>query len=121
MVKKPFNLFNFHKFRSETNKILLTGATRISNQMKDMLGFNPNRYMYYCWVYISPIVILSLFIFSIVKYERVTYANIYTYPLYGELIGFCMALVSVICIPIYAIFYILKQDGSLKERIVKGN
>lgn len=85
-----------------------------------MLGFSPNVYMYYCWNYISPSIIIALFIFSIVSYERVAYANTYTYPLWGELIGWCMGLASVICIPIYAILYILRQDGTLKERIIKG-
>lgn len=86
-----------------------------------MLGFSPSRYMYFCWTFISPLIIIILFIFSIVKYERVTYANSYIFPLFGELIGWCMGLASVICIPIYALFYLLRQDGSLKERIIKGN
>lgn len=88
--------------------------------MKDMLGFNPNGAIYYCWTYISPFVIIMLFLFSIIRYERVSYANTYIYPLFGELIGWCMGLASVICIPIYAIIYIIRQDGSLKERIMKG-
>lgn len=89
--------------------------------MKDMLGFSPSRYMYFCWTFISPLIIIVLFVFSIVKYERVTYANSYIFPLFGELIGWCMGMASVICIPIYALFYLLRQDGSLKERIIKGN
>lgn len=99
---------------------LFLGANRIFSQMKDMLGFSPSRYMYFCWTIISPLIIIILFVFSIVKYERVTYANSYIYPLFGELIGWCMGMASVICIPIYALFYLLKQDGSLKERIIKG-
>ena len=96
------------------------GADRIFSQMKDMLGFSPNVYMFYCWMYVSPSILIGLFIFSIVSYERVTYANTYTYPLWGELIGWCMGFASVICIPLYAILYILRQDGTLKERILKG-
>ena len=88
--------------------------------MKDMLGFSPSRYMFFCWTFIAPLIIIILFIFSIVKYERVTYANSYIFPLFGELIGWCMGMASVICIPTYALFYLLRQDGSLKERIIKG-
>ena len=97
------------------------GSNRIFSQMKDMLGFSPSRYMFFCWTFISPLIIIILFVFSIVKYERVTYANSYIFPLFGELIGWCMGLASVVCIPIYALFYLLRQDGSLKERIIKGS
>lgn len=35
--------------------------------LKDMLGFAPNRYYYYTWKYISPLVLLSLLIASVVN------------------------------------------------------
>lgn len=35
--------------------------------LKDMLGFAPNRYYYYMWKYISPLMLLSLLIASIVN------------------------------------------------------
>lgn len=39
----------------------------------------------------------------------------YQFPKWAEWIGWCIALSSILAIPIYAIFLFAKQTGSLKE------
>ncbi len=52
--------------------------------------------------------------YSLVKYDRFTYKE-YVYPWWGELIGWLMALSSILIIPIYAFYIILTRTGTLKE------
>jgi len=40
--------------------------------------------------------------------------------MYAHVLGFGMSLASMLWIPGYAIYYILNQRGSLKDRLIKG-
>jgi hypothetical protein len=53
-------------------------------------------------------------IFSLVKYERIRLPD-YTYPLSSELIGWFLALSSMICIPVYAIYKWVITEGTFTE------
>ena len=56
----------------------------------------------------------AIFLFSVIKYEKLVYADTYEYPWYGELIGWILASSSVLCIPFYAIYFLLcKTDKTL--------
>lgn len=46
-----------------------------------------------------------------IQYKPITY-NDYVYPDWSLVIGFCMALSSVICIPVYALYKIAMSDGT---------
>lgn len=39
----------------------------------------------------------------------------YVFPKWAEYIGWCIALSSIVAIPIYAIVLLARQKGSLKE------
>uniref|UniRef100_A0A8C5SM62 Sodium-dependent neutral amino acid transporter B(0)AT2 n=1 Tax=Laticauda laticaudata TaxID=8630 RepID=A0A8C5SM62_LATLA len=43
------------------------GIDKFMEDLKDMLGFSPNQFYYYTWKYISPIVLLSLLVASIIQ------------------------------------------------------
>ncbi|KAL4009295.1 hypothetical protein ACER0C_003147 [Sarotherodon galilaeus] len=75
------------------------------NYFKDvemMLGFPPPLFFKVCWRFISPVII---------SYKPITY-NDYVYPGWSLAIGFAMALSSVVCIPIYALYKISKSSGA---------
>ncbi|CAF2129994.1 unnamed protein product [Rotaria magnacalcarata] len=57
----------------------------------------------------------SIAIFSLIEYEPVKYKN-YQFPSWAEYIGWCIALSSILAIPIYAIAFFAKQTGSFKQR-----
>lgn len=48
--------------------------------------------------------------FTVIQYRPISY-NTYVYPTWAISIGFLMALSSVICIPIYAVFCVLRSEG----------
>lgn len=51
-----------------------------------------------------------ILIFTVIQYRPITY-NHYQYPGWAVAIGFLMALSSVICIPLYAVFQLCRTDG----------
>lgn len=52
-----------------------------------------------------------ILIFTVIQYKPIMY-NDYVYPGWSLVIGFAMALSSVICIPVYALFKIAVSEGS---------
>ncbi|XP_039403185.1 sodium- and chloride-dependent betaine transporter-like isoform X3 [Mauremys reevesii] len=59
----------------------------------------------------------ATFLFSLIKYTPLTYNNWYVYPPWGYALGWLMAFSSMICIPLYVIFILLKTRGSLKKKL----
>lgn len=48
-------------------------------------------------------------------YEPLTYNRTYSYPSWALAIGMCMAMLSMICIPVYLTVSFLAASGTLKE------
>lgn len=57
----------------------------------------------------------AVFLFSLIKYTPLKYNNSYVYPPWGYVLGWLMALSSMVCIPLYIIFILLRTKGSLKQ------
>lgn len=57
----------------------------------------------------------AVFLFSLIKYTPLKYNNFYMYPPWGYVVGWLMALSSMVCIPLFAIFILLKTKGPLKQ------
>lgn len=82
-----------------------------------MLGFPPPLFFQICWRFVSPAIIFFILIFTVIQYRPITY-NHYQYPGWAVAIGFLMALSSVICIPLYALFQLCRTDGdTLLQRL----
>ena len=56
-----------------------------------------------------------IFLFSIVKYEPLVYNRIYEYPIWAQVIGNFLALSSMLCIPFYMLYKIIKTPGLAKQ------
>lgn len=54
-----------------------------------------------------------------IQYRPITY-NHYQYPGWAVAIGFLMALSSVICIPLYALFQLCRTDGDTLLQVRAG-
>uniref|UniRef100_A0A8C3HW18 Transporter n=1 Tax=Chrysemys picta bellii TaxID=8478 RepID=A0A8C3HW18_CHRPI len=91
------------------------GADRFYDNIEDMIGYRPWPLIKMCWQVVTPGVCLVTFLFSLIKYTPLKYNNWYVYPLWGYALGWLMALSSMICIPLYVIFILLKTRGSLKK------
>jgi len=66
------------------------------------------------FIFLFVFVLKSIAIFSLIEYEPVKYKT-YTFPKWAEYTGWCIALSSILAIPIYAIILLARQTGSLKE------
>uniref|UniRef100_A0A8C8SAE1 Solute carrier family 6 member 12 n=1 Tax=Pelusios castaneus TaxID=367368 RepID=A0A8C8SAE1_9SAUR len=93
------------------------GADRFYDNIEDMIGYRPWPLIKMCWQVVTPGVCLATFLFSLIKYSPLKYNNSYMYPPWGYALGWLMALSSMICIPIYTIFILLKTQGSLKQKL----
>uniref|UniRef100_A0A8D3D679 Si:ch211-117c9.5 n=1 Tax=Scophthalmus maximus TaxID=52904 RepID=A0A8D3D679_SCOMX len=92
------------------------GADRFMDDVARMIGYQPLPYMKWCWSYITPIVCAGVFFFHVVNYKPLTYNTVYTYPWWGEAIGWALALSSMLCIPLTVLYKLLSSKGSLWER-----
>lgn len=80
-----------------------------------MIGFRPNRFYVFCWLVAAPVVILGMLLFYLIEHEPLTYSDTYVYPWWGEAIGWCMALASIIWIPLYALYFLCSTPGTFLE------
>ncbi|TKC53201.1 hypothetical protein EI555_020140, partial [Monodon monoceros] len=91
------------------------GIDKFMEDLKDMLGFAPNRYYYYMWKYISPLMLLSLLIASIVNMglsppgynawiEDKATEEFLSYPTWGMVV--CISLMVLAILPVPIVFII---------------
>jgi len=95
------------------------GADRFREAIKEMTGHRVPWLFYLCWKYLAPLVMAGVFAFYLVSYNPVTYGS-YTYPDWAEILGLCLSCASMVWVPIYALYYLVKTPGTLKERIRCG-
>lgn len=50
-----------------------------------------------------------------VNYKPLTYNAVYTYPVWGEALGWALALSSMLCIPLTVVYKLVRCKGSLWE------
>lgn len=90
------------------------GNDKFYENIKDMIGYYPGRFWKIAWFFLTPALCVSVALYSLINYERFKYKD-YVYPWWGELIGWLMALSSMLIIPIYAVYKIFTSEGSLRE------
>uniref|UniRef100_UPI00358EA940 sodium- and chloride-dependent taurine transporter-like n=1 Tax=Myxine glutinosa TaxID=7769 RepID=UPI00358EA940 len=95
----------------------LYGVDRFYLALEDMLGFRPGPWMKWCWMVITPSLCLSCFIYSLVKFKPLVYNKVYEYPPWAQTLGWCMALSSMLCVPVYALLHLLLAEGSFHMRL----
>uniref|UniRef100_A0A3Q3B7V9 Transporter n=1 Tax=Kryptolebias marmoratus TaxID=37003 RepID=A0A3Q3B7V9_KRYMA len=92
------------------------GADRFMDDVARMIGYQPLPYMKWCWSYVTPFVCVAVFLFHVVNYKPLTYNTVYTYPLWGEALGWALALSSMLCIPVTVLYKLIRCKGSFQER-----
>ncbi|ESO97642.1 hypothetical protein LOTGIDRAFT_103896 [Lottia gigantea] len=90
------------------------GANRFSEDIEIMIGSKPGKYWMLMWMFVAPIFIFTIMVFGLVNYQPIEYDG-YMYPLSATLIGWAIALSSILCIPGFAFYGILTAKGSLME------
>ncbi|XP_045190206.2 sodium- and chloride-dependent creatine transporter 1-like [Mercenaria mercenaria] len=92
------------------------GEERFQEAAEMMIGRRFPCWFFMCWKYIIPVITSAIFIFSIVSFKPLTYEKTYIYPRWAQAIGFCMALVSMSCIPVVFIYTLITTRGTLRRR-----
>ncbi|XP_004710356.1 sodium- and chloride-dependent GABA transporter 2 isoform X3 [Echinops telfairi] len=93
------------------------GAGRFYDNIEDMIGYRPWPLIKYCWIFFTPAVCTATFLFSLVKYTPLTYNKKYTYPWWGDSLGWLLALSSMVCIPAWGVYKLSMLKGSFRERL----
>merc|ERR1712243_257544 len=83
------------------------GVFRYYREVSEMLGFGPGRFWPFCWAVTTPGVSFGILMFSLISYTPATYGEDYTYPVWGEIIGWFMAITSMHWVVTYALWYFL--------------
>jgi len=96
------------------------GVRRFAACVEQMTGYKPGLYWIATWGYIAPIVMASIFLSYLFMWEPLKYGENIEYPFHMHAIGFVMSLASMLWIPGYAIYYLISQRGSFRDRLIKG-
>ncbi|KAF7993648.1 hypothetical protein HCN44_010243 [Aphidius gifuensis] len=95
------------------------GCDNFVRDVEFMLGKKLNPWWPICWKYITPTILTFIFITTIIFNTRITYNGV-QYPDWAVGIGWCSALVSMLCIPGYALYFLIKKKGTLREKLKIG-
>uniref|UniRef100_A0A8C6SZG8 Transporter n=1 Tax=Neogobius melanostomus TaxID=47308 RepID=A0A8C6SZG8_9GOBI len=90
---------------------------KLFNIIKDMTGVRPNLYFKICWLVLTPGVSLVTFIGSLVEYQPLTFNRWYVYPSWAHVVGWILALSSILLVPGWALYKITTQSGTLTQRL----
>jgi len=91
------------------------GKKEIYKDICDMIGYKPNWWWGCCWCFITPSLLFSVLLFTLIKFSSPTYGD-YEYPNWAIGIGWCIATVSLFPIPAMAIQKYVQVEGTFLER-----
>ncbi|XP_053721049.1 sodium-dependent noradrenaline transporter [Synchiropus splendidus] len=92
------------------------GVDRFSEDIERMMGFKPGLYWRICWKYVSPVFLLFVVIASTLTSSSLKYDE-YVFPSWANVIGWGLAMSSMLCVPFYALYKFLSVPGTFRERI----
>uniref|UniRef100_A0A8C5RGW8 Transporter n=1 Tax=Laticauda laticaudata TaxID=8630 RepID=A0A8C5RGW8_LATLA len=92
------------------------GADRFMDDIACMIGYRPFPWVKWCWMVVTPLICLGIFLFNVAYYKPLIYNNSYVYPWWGEAIGWGFALSSMLCVPLFALYKFIRAKGTLAER-----
>ncbi|PVD34691.1 hypothetical protein C0Q70_05968 [Pomacea canaliculata] len=94
------------------------GMDQFMKDIELMIGFKPCRFWTYMWKFVTPTVVLFIWVFSVTTLGPVTYGS-YTYPTWAIIMGWTIGVSSMLPIPIYALYRLTGEKGSISERVRK--
>lgn len=92
------------------------GAERLCGIIKDMTGERVNPFFKICWLYLTPLVSLGSFICSLVEYQPLTFNRWYVYPSWAYVLGWVLALSSILLVPGWTLYKLSTGTGTLRQR-----
>uniref|UniRef100_A0A1A8FLJ7 Transporter n=2 Tax=Nothobranchius korthausae TaxID=1143690 RepID=A0A1A8FLJ7_9TELE len=93
------------------------GAERFYDTLEDMIGYRPLPLIKYCLKYVTPVICLGTFIFSLVKYTPLKFNNKIEYPWWGYALGWWFTLSSTLFVPLRMLYNLYITPGTLRQRV----
>ncbi|XP_039442456.1 sodium-dependent nutrient amino acid transporter 1 isoform X1 [Culex pipiens pallens] len=96
------------------------GVDRLCKDVEFMLGHRPNLYWRLCWRWVTPLLMTAILIYNLVTLQPLTYQG-YVYPTIAYDLGWCIAALGLLQLPIWGIYAIYKQEGkTLSEKVMNA-
>lgn len=93
------------------------GSQRLRVQVSQMIGYMPGIWWNICWRFITPAILVTIFVFHCYKWEGLSYEK-KPYPTWAEFVGWGISLSSILMIPGFAVFNFYRAEGSsLSEKM----
>lgn len=85
------------------------GVKRICRDVEFMLGFQPGIYWKVCWYAVTPIIMGSIVLYTLIYYKPPT-DNGYPFPTSAIVVGWCITAFGVMWLPILFIREVYMQN-----------
>ncbi|XP_070498018.1 sodium-dependent nutrient amino acid transporter 1-like [Chironomus tepperi] len=85
------------------------GVDRLCDDIEFMLKIKTGLYWRLCWKYITPTIMIAIFIYFIATWKSITYQD-YEYHPNMHAFGWCISCFCLIQLPIWAIYAVIKQE-----------
>ncbi|MBN3299939.1 SC6A3 protein, partial [Amia calva] len=92
------------------------GVDRFSDDIKEMIGHRPGLYWRLCWKFVSPCFLLFMVVVSFATFNPPHYGT-YEFPVWANVIGWCVAMSSMAMVPIYAIYKFCILPGTFRDKL----
>ncbi|XP_066287463.1 sodium- and chloride-dependent glycine transporter 2-like [Branchiostoma lanceolatum] len=92
------------------------GCDRFLDDISMMIGSRPCLWWKICWKFLTPLSLLFILIFQFTVYSPTKYGA-YMYPVWAEVLGWCMVGVAVLMLPAVALYKVCCAKGTLYERV----
>lgn len=93
------------------------GVDRFYENIEDMIGYKPLAVIKYCLKYVTPVICMATFAFSLVKYTPLKFNNTIVYPWWGYALGWWFTLSSTLMVPLFMLYKVSTTPGTLRQRI----
>lgn len=93
------------------------GSDRFYDNIEDMIGYRPLPLIKYCLKYVTPVVCMGTFVFSLVKYTPLKFNNTIEYPWWGYALGWWFTLSSTLMVPLFMVYNVCTTPGTLRQRM----
>ncbi|XP_060898922.1 sodium- and chloride-dependent GABA transporter 2-like isoform X2 [Labrus mixtus] len=122
-----FQLFDYYACSGMTLLLFATlqsvcigwvyGADRFYDNVEEMIGYKPFPVIKHCLKYVTPVICMGTFVFSLIKYTPLKFNNIIEYPWWGYALGWWFTLSSTLMVPLWMLYNLYKTPGTLRQRV----